>query len=232
MFKVVPPSSMHSRGATVEFVANRLRSGIISGRYLPGKRLIENDLTQEYGVSRPTVREALQRLGSEGLIEMVPNRGAMVRRLTFEEADELFEIRIALEVLAVRRAAKNIEVEDTAAEFREAIAGIWDSRLRDPRTYLDENESFHEAIFVASGNRKLAKVSHELRLPLILIQMSGALSRSNLDHSVEHHRRIASAILDGDPDRAEQCLRAHLDEARFLLQTVPEDFPAEASIGS
>src|SRR5262245_43090553 len=93
------------RGGTVEYILEHLRSGVLQGLYAPGQRLIEADLTQELRVSRGPLREAFRRLSAEGLLEIVPHRGAMVRRLTLREMRELFQIRLGLEMLAARLAS-------------------------------------------------------------------------------------------------------------------------------
>ena len=91
------PQTAPPHGATVKYVYDHLREDILQRRLGPGSRLIENDLTQRFDVSRGPIREALRRLAAEGLIEHVPNRGGMVRRLSRTEMREFFEIRIELE---------------------------------------------------------------------------------------------------------------------------------------
>ena len=103
------------RGATVDYVINHLRDGIFQGQYAPGQRLVEADLTRELGISRGPLREALHRLAADKLLEIVPNRGALVRRLSLREMLELFSIRIALETLAVREATARLA--DPAIRF-------------------------------------------------------------------------------------------------------------------
>src|SRR5690606_4359359 len=83
-------------------VAKVLREAITSGRFAPGQRLIEKDLCELLGVSRPSVREALRELESEGLIEIIPNRGPLVKRLTAADAASVYQVRAALEALAAR----------------------------------------------------------------------------------------------------------------------------------
>ncbi|MFD2857263.1 GntR family transcriptional regulator [Seohaeicola zhoushanensis] len=100
------PVQKTTHGAKGESVVQALRTAIHGGRYVPGQRLVEADLTSELGVSRSLLREAFRILSAEGLIETVPNRGALVKRLSRREAMELFEIRMELEALSARLAAK------------------------------------------------------------------------------------------------------------------------------
>ena len=105
-----------ARGGTVEYVLEHLRNGVIQGRYAPGQRLIEAALTRDLRVSRGPLREAFRRLSAEGLLESVPHRGALVRRLTLREMKELFQIRVQLETLAAQLA--DDAMPDPAARSR------------------------------------------------------------------------------------------------------------------
>lgn len=210
------------RGGTVDRVVGHLRDGIINSRYAPGQRLIEADLTREMGVSRGPLREAFRRLAAEGLLEIVPNRGAFVRRLSFREMTELFQIRIALEALAVRCAALAIEEDDNRTRFEAAIAPIWNDAPRlSGAAYHEENRLFHQAIFNICGNLQLAEVASQLQLPLIMLQLSGVMTGDMYADSVAEHRAIATAILKGEPDTAEEVLRRHLDRAAKIVEEMP-----------
>lgn len=105
------------RGDTVDRLVDWLRSGILNGRYAPGQRLVEADLTHNFKVSRGPVREAFRRLSAEGLLQMVPHRGALVRKLCYEETVEMFQIRSGLEPLAARLAAAAIDRADNRQRF-------------------------------------------------------------------------------------------------------------------
>jgi DNA-binding GntR family transcriptional regulator len=217
-----PTSEQRGRGTTVGHVVTHLKEGIFHGRYAPGQRLIEADLTRELGVSRGPLREAFRRLSAEGLIESVPNRGAVVRRLTATETQELFQIRAALETLAVQLAAANVAMPDTRARFEAAIAPIWSDQPREvPTAYLDENRIFHQAVADASGNDQLAALVRQLQLPLIMFQLSGALTPETLARSNAEHRAIAQAILAGAAAGAANIMRAHLERAARFARDLP-----------
>jgi DNA-binding GntR family transcriptional regulator len=204
-----------------ELVAH-LREGIHHGRYAAGQRLIEADLTRELDVSRGPLREAFRRLSAEGLVESIPNRGTIVRRLSRQETRELFEIRTALEVLAVRLAAANVAAPAVRARFERAIEPIWSDVPRNASlAYLDENKLFHQAVADASGNAQLASLVRQMQLPLIMFQLSGALTSDILARSSREHRAVATAILAGDADRAAEAIRAHLDRASRFADRLP-----------
>lgn len=210
------------RGTAVGDVAERLRSGILTARFAPGQRLIEADLTRDFGISRGPLREAFRRLAAEGLLEMVPNRGAFVRRLTRRETGELFEMRQALECLAARRAADRIDEDGNRAAFEAAIAPIWnDVRRPEGQTYHQENLRFHDAILDICGNSQLANTSRQLRLPLLMWQLNQAMDAEMYQASVLEHRAIATAILAGNGSAAETAMRAHLERASRIADAMP-----------
>ncbi|WP_089175731.1 GntR family transcriptional regulator [Bosea sp. AS-1] len=210
------------RGATVDYVMQHLRDGIVEGRYAPGQRLIEADLTRELGVSRGPLREALRRLSADNLLEIVPNRGAIVRRLSMREMLELFSIRIALESHAAREATRMLATPGVRARFEADIQPIWldRPRLADPN-YINENRSFHEAIIRATGNERLMALTIQMQLTLLMFQLNGALTADSIATSVVEHRAIATAMLDGDPEAAATQARTHLERARNLAENMP-----------
>jgi DNA-binding GntR family transcriptional regulator len=215
-------AATRGRGTTVGHLVSCLREGILYGRYAPGQRLIETDLTREFGVSRGPLREAFRRLSAEGLIESIPNRGAAVRRLTRKETHELFEIRMALEMLCAELAARNIGSPGIRARFEDAIAPIWSDLPRNvPSAYLDENKLFHQAVADAGGNDQLTALGRQMQLPLIMFQLSGALTPEILGQSNAEHRAIAKAILAGDVEGAARAMRAHLTRASNFADELP-----------
>ncbi|MBX9458475.1 MAG: GntR family transcriptional regulator [Rhizobium sp.] len=213
-----------SHGSKEDSVADFLIAAIMSGRFVPGQRLVETELTTQLGVSRGPVREAFRRLSAEGLIEIVPNRGAMVRRLGMDEALDLFEIRTELEALAARRAAENMTDSRMRQTFDAAIAPIWSvSQRHSTADYLQENHRFHTAIMEASGNLQLVKLHQQLHLSLILAQISSSLSSHVISASLNEHRTIAMAIRDRDAAAADAAVREHLRRAQDFLRVMPSD---------
>jgi DNA-binding GntR family transcriptional regulator len=210
------------RGGTVDYVLEQLRSGIMQGRYAPGQRLIEADLTRELGISRGPLREAFRRLSAEGLLEIVPHRGALVRRLTLREMKELFQIRVGLETLAAQLAAEAMGDPQVRARFEREIEPIWDEtpRIAGPG-YIDENHRFHDAVTQASGNEQLIRLTRQLRLAALMYQLANTLKPDNIAASVAEHRLIAQAILNGDGTSAQQHVRSHLARALHVAETMP-----------
>jgi DNA-binding GntR family transcriptional regulator len=210
----IPPA----HGATVAFIVERLREDILAGRLEPGSRLIECDLTARFAVSRGPVREALRRLSADGLIEHRPHRGAVVRRLTQREIQELFLIRIEMEALAARLAAA-ADAPDRRARFVASTNPIYSDATRNPCDYLKENAAFHDAVVALADNLELRNLVMRLQLPLIMAQVGDVLTPPVLEASVREHRAIAKAILERDPAAASARMREHLERAAALALT-------------
>jgi DNA-binding GntR family transcriptional regulator len=211
-----------ARGGTVDRVVEGLRAGILSGRYVPGQHLIEADLTREFNVSRGSLREAFRRLSAEGLLQIVPNRGALVRQLSYREVVEIFQIRSALEPLSARLAALAIDQGDNRKRFETAIREIWSEAPRRDPGYHRENQRFHFSIFAVCGNAQLADFSRQLQLPLLLLQLSGGKTPGMYQDSLLEHREIATAILHGQGRAAEAAMHRHLERACHIVETMPE----------
>ena len=208
--------------STLEYVVDTLRQDILSGRLVPGQRLVEADLTRQLKVSRGPVREAFRRLSAEGLVESVPNQTTMVRRYSKTEMLDLFEIRAELEALAARRAAERMDDAPTRKRFARAIEQIWeDHHATTATTYFEENQLFHHAIADACGNESLADFIKQHQLTLIMSQLGNALALETMLKSVSEHRGIAHTILDGNGRKASLEMKAHLKRASQLLEQMP-----------
>lgn len=215
-------TALRRRGEVGRSVAEHVGEAIRSGRFVPGQRLIEAELTAELGVSRGPVREALRRLSAEGLIELVPHRGALVRRLSRKEALDLFQIRTELEALATRLAAARMGEACVRKAFETTIAPIWDDTPRHSTSaYIEENRLFHTAIMQASGNCQLVNLNEQKQLSLILSQISSQLTSQAVATSICEHRSVAKAILAGDGRKAEAAIRLHMARAADIVQRMP-----------
>jgi DNA-binding GntR family transcriptional regulator len=205
-------STRTSRATTVDAVIEAITEGVKDGRYAPGQRLVEADLTQELGVSRGPLREALGRLASEGVIEIEPYRGAIVRRLTRVDLEDLFQVRQVLEGEAARLAATHIDDADNRARLEAALATA--DRLRaagDLAGYIDENSRFHELIVEMSGSDLLARLIPQLQVHAFrLLFRQLLMDRSAMEQSIAEHETLAHAILAGDERGADKAMRRHV----------------------
>ncbi len=196
----------------VEQVVHEIRRRIRDGRVVPGQRLIEAQLTEDLGVSRGPLREALWRLSGEGLVIIEPNKGVSVKRLSREEALDVYNIREMLEGLAARLAAQHINQADNLKRLTTAKNST--TKLEhslDITAYMLANEVFHDTIVVLSGNPQLGDLIAQLRLPLFRIQFKQVLAGAgSTSQSVQDHQDIFDAIKCGDSARAEQAMRRHI----------------------
>jgi DNA-binding GntR family transcriptional regulator len=218
--EIVKEEFTQRRGQTVDDIIERLRDAILAGRIVPGQRLVANDLVEQLGVSRGSIREALQRLSAEGLVDITPNRGAMVRRLSREQVRELFQIRINLEGLGARLAAERIH----EADHRKKFLAVWnevkpDGSARAWSVFMRQNRLYHSTIVKIGGNKQLAQLIDNLQLPIVMFQVGQSMQPENLSRSHQDHVNIAETILAGDPEAAQLEMENHLHRsARWILQ--------------
>lgn len=221
--EVREPSAGHRRGETVDYVVQHLVDAILHGRIAPGQRLVERDLTEEIGISRGSVREALRLMAADGLVDLVPNKGAAVRRLSKRQTRDLFEIREVLEGLAARLAASRID----EGENRRVFESMWRTVCHDGQTvpwdvFTEHNRLFHRTIVRVGGNEQLEDAIDKLQLLIMMVQVGRLMSEAKIGDSEADHAEIARAILAGDPDRAEQAMQRHLGELAAWVLSLPE----------
>jgi DNA-binding GntR family transcriptional regulator len=200
-----------------------LRGGILDGRYGFGERLGEIEVAERLGLSRTPVREALRRLGSEGLVDVLPNRGARVRTWTAQDLEETYELRAVLEGLGARRAATKVDDETLVAldALAAEMVGV-DPSLghRPPGDFADLaalNGRFHALIVEASSSVQLkATLAGLVQLPLIM-RTYRRYTPAALARSHAHHRELVDALRAGDGGWAESVMRSHVLAARAVL---------------
>lgn len=211
-----------------EQVRERLREDILSGELAPGTVLSETAMAVSLGVSRGPIREALGRLASEGLVSITPRRGAVVSQLTRAEFIDSYQVREALETLAIRLAVPRLEIADL--ELLRALHErmIKHAEADQVNAFFDANASFHEAIVNASSNRKLSEMYR-----LLLDQTGRYLARSlalrgSLDKSIAEHSAILEAVEAGDAEAAARLMADHI-EVPQRVEVSDEHQPVPAS---
>lgn len=196
-----------------------LRERIVRGDLPPGTRLVERTLAESLGVSRVPVRDALNLLKGEGFVTEESRRGVVVTRLSSRDVEELFEVRLALEVLAVRLASERADEADLRrlgeilAESKAAI------RARDTQRLNHANEDFHDAIIAMAHNHLLTSLHEPLmgRLHWLL--------RQNEEPVPLHaeHEQLYRAISSRDPEQATAASRAHIRSSRLMARRILGD---------
>jgi DNA-binding GntR family transcriptional regulator len=188
----------------------QIEEEIATGVLRPGERLDEVGLAERFGVSRTPVREALQQLAAGGLIELRPNRGAIVSAPNAAQLLEMFDVMAELEAMCGQRAARRLMPEDEARLKSTLAACRAAMEAGDPDTYYFENEHFHRAIYAAGGNRFLAEQALALHRRLAPFRRLQLRVRNRLRTSQAEHESIVAAILEGDAASAGARLKGHV----------------------
>jgi DNA-binding GntR family transcriptional regulator len=192
---------------------DELRARIIRGDYPPGTRLRERELAEEFRVSRIPLREALPQLEAEGFIVTLPRRGAVVTQLSLRDVQELFEVRLDVEVLATRKAAQRVAAGASADTVRAAMAQTEAAVSEgDPLTIAEASGRLHEAIVALAGNSLLTTMMRTVAVRDRWV-FKMASDREPLVACEEHHR-LCDAIYAGNGDLAAAVAYTHIDRAR------------------
>lgn len=200
-----------------EVVYRSIRRAIISGQLPQGASISETQIAQSLGVSKTPVREALRRLGQEGLLVGLPHRGGKVAFLSVADVEEIYEMRALLEGLAAQRAAERATGDD-AESLTALMARLSDATERADTGVLRQlGAEFHSLVWQIARAKYLARGLKQL-YDYIEMYRSAILDRpAGLEATHEHHVAIAGAILARDPDRAARAMRTHI---RASLESV------------
>ena len=190
---------------------------IMTGELAVGSRINESELAQRFNTSRGPVREALRALEEAGLVRNEKNRGVFVREIGFEEADEIYELREALEEIIGRRASRAI-TPDALKRLKAMLAPMKTAaQAQNVEQYAQLNLQFHDVLLEIAGSQKLTETYKRLTKELLLFRMRALHSRGGLRVSADEHRHIVEAIASGDPDRAGKAMRQHVAESRSRM---------------
>lgn len=202
--------------------------GLYDGRYVPGQRLVESDLTHDFKVSRGSVREALNRLRAEGIVALNLHRGAHIRSLTRDEAFEIMDLLEMLIGLSARLAAQRIDLPGHRGLLQTCMAALTDHEQRAQFfEFVRARNSFYRALLQISGNKELKRVLTSVQVNLIRIQ-SRPFEAGREAMRLKDYRAITTAVLEGDDRRAETVARRHVKHVRELLSRLPsQTYPAE-----
>jgi DNA-binding GntR family transcriptional regulator len=224
-------AARHDGSPLVDRLATTLRGQILSGAIPLGSRLRQEALADEFGVSRTPVREALRKLQATGLVQLLPNRGAIVRGPSARDIREAYVVRAELEGLAAELAATAISdddlrrLRDAEQLFRRCVRPLvtgegnlghsWD----DESEWVRANDLFHQAILDASGNARLSAMIAEIHqsFPRRLTWAALAGSARLLEENVAQHAAILAAIEEQRPDQARRRMVEHVRSAGELI---------------
>jgi DNA-binding GntR family transcriptional regulator len=217
----------------VDRVYSHIRDAIVAGTYAPGARLGEVEIAELTETSRTPVREALRQLEMEGLVEVLPHRGARVYRWTADDLDEIYDLRMTLESMAASRAATRIAEKDTdrmaelCDEMEKAAADGAEQRL-DLMAQL--NDEFHAIVRTAAASpRLMSMLGAVIQLPLVM-RTFHRYAPVDLARSHAHHRDLVAALRARDETWADAVMRTHVRAAKHvLLQSLTSDETQESS---
>lgn len=212
-------------GVLADRVQHAIREEIRTGVLQPGDRLLETSISLNQGVSRTPVRQALQRLQSEGLLEPAPGGGLAVRRYDIRAIAELYEMRASLEGTAAALAARH--ADETELLMLKALGAAQRKLPNDAQRHAEHNKTLHDHIHRAGHNRFLLQSLRGLHDALALLGHTTFVAPGRIAQSVGEHDAIIAAICAREPDQAEAAMRHHIRHAYELrIAAMAEDIGA------
>jgi DNA-binding GntR family transcriptional regulator len=200
-------------------VYERIKADIFDFHLLPGDRFTETEVAARLGVSRTPVREALYRLEREGYIDVSARNGWSVKPFDFTLFEDLYDVRIVLELAAVR---KLCEME-TQPDLRE-LADLWivasTARVRDPQSVCELDEAFHGSLLAAAGNAEMARIHREVSERIRIIRRLDFTQQERIDSTYEEHAEILRTIIQRKLDGARLLLRAHIQASKAVVRQI------------
>ncbi|EPX75719.1 GntR family transcriptional regulator [Salipiger mucosus] len=199
-----------------------LRRAIVMLEMKPGSPVAEKEICSVYNVSRTPVREAVQKLAEEGLVNVIPHSGTYVSQISFAGAEEGFVIRRSLEVEGVRRAASRATSEAEALKNLDDITVNMTRILEQGQhdTYIDADDALHSTVAKMSGMTRLWKFISMAKVDLDRMRQLSAPVPGHLERVTEQHIQIVEAIRRGSPDQAELAMRIHLDSSFEVMSSL------------
>ena len=208
-----------------DVVFNTLRQAIITGEFAPGERLMEIALANRLGVSRTPVREAIRKLELEGLVKIIPNKGAYVTGITPKDVHDIYMIRSMLEGMCARWATEHITPEQI--EQLEEIVLLSEFHLKKDKDKVvqvsDLDGKFHHVLYEASNSRIMEHTLSDFHKYVKMARMLSVGAKNRAEKSIEEHKAILEAIKKGDADEAERLANLHIMHVMENLHIEIED---------
>ncbi len=212
-----------------DVVFNTLRQAILRGELKPGERLMEIKLAKRLGVSRTPIREAIRMLELEGLVVMIPRRGAAVAQITKQDLEDVLEVRCSLEELAVELACTRItgreldHLHSALEQFETACDA------NDIKALAEKDVTFHDIIFESTGNQRLIQLLNNLREQMYRYRLEYLKEESYHNKLLQEHKQIEMDIKNHDVQSARQHIKEHIyNQVMFVSQKIEIEHEAEA----
>ena len=197
-----------------------IRENILSGKYQKGEELKEKTIGEEIGVSRTPVREALRQLELEGLVTIIPNKGAYVVGISQKDVRDIYEIRSRLEGLCARWAAEEISKEQLDELEENIYLSDFHLSKGNYEQLLELDNRFHEILYQASGSKELRHVLSDFHHYVQRVRKITLAGTERAPHSIEEHRRIVEALKLHDADMAEREANEHLMKTILTMDAI------------
>lgn len=218
--KQISPKLGDQHSPLTVMIVDALRARILSGELAAGQRLVEGRLSEEFGVSRMPVREALRLLSSEGIVTLEPRIGASVTKFSPQQIREMVEVRATLEGLNAKLAAQRHDPGQIAALQRILADGMTLDDQGDPALLIEKNRQFHEALGSVAGNSILEEMMQSLRARTSLLFAPNGRKPGYIRRTWEEHAAILRAVVAGDAELASLLAARHVHSA---AQFAPQD---------
>ena len=203
-----------------DVVFNTLRKAILRGELKPGERLMEIQLANKLGVSRTPIREAIRKLELEGLVLMIPRKGAEVAQITEKNMQDVLEVRKALEELSVQLACERItpeqveEMKMAAEDFRKVL------KSGDVTKIAEADVKFHDIIFAATNNQRLITLLNNLREQMYRFRVEYLKQKECYPQLLEEHDKLIALISGGEVEEACELMGCHIDNPASTVSDV------------
>lgn len=211
------PGKTHARLS--ESVYDRLKQDIFEFRLMPGDRLTETELAESLGVSRTPVRQALQRLEQEGYLKVAFRNGWNVSPFDFNRFEQLYDLRIVLEVAAIHQICE----AETAADLT-VLNEIWlvppEQRLDDGRQVSSNDEAFHQGLVLATSNLEMARVHRDITDKIRIIRRLDFTKGERINATYDEHAQILRLLLQRKAAQAAMLLRSHIEASKSEVRKI------------
>ena len=207
-----------------DVVFNTLRKAILRGELKPGERLMEIQLANKLGVSRTPIREAIRKLELEGLVVMIPRKGAEVAKITVRDLKDALEVRMAIDSLSVKLACERLD-EDDKTEIKQACVAFREAvKSGNVQAIVEGDERFHNTIYRASKNQKLITIAMNLREQVYRYRFEYVKDFSYHENLIREHDQITEAILKGDVETAQKIMKEHIyNQEQIVIRNLQKE---------